>query len=377
MARVSSSQFIPLRSLLRLLRRYGVDPKHRKVARSRVIFSLLTTPFRLWERLRYGRQLRNTKIQDAPVFLLGFGRSGTTHLHNLFWQAGFGVVSNYQASLHPIALTSRGRLERFFARQMPKKRPMDNVALSLEGPQEEEMAMVNATEHAPLHFMSFPREVPGLYERYVTDLGRDEADLRGWTRAYLDVLKKATILSGGRRLALKTPPNTGRIPVLQDLFPDARFVHIVRNPYPVYQSMRNMYRKVLPAQALQDFEWETIDAWILDAYRRLMTKYLEDRKLIAPERLFEVRYEDLDERPLEVLEQMYDHLGLGDFEAVRPRLDAYLGELGTFQKNAFEFPREIVEKVNGSWGFAFEAFGYERLDPSQAPTAASSTRERT
>jgi hypothetical protein len=367
MARASSSQFIPLRSLLRLLRRYDVDPKYRKRARGRVVFSLLTTPFRLWERVRYGRLIRNTRIPDAPVFLLGFGRSGTTHLHNLFWQAGFGIVSNYQAALHPIALTGRGRLERFFAGQMPKTRPMDNVALSLDGPQEEEMAMLNASEHAPLHFMSFPREVPDLYERYVGDLGQDEADLRGWSRAYLEVLKKATILSGGRRLALKTPPNTGRIPVLQGLFPDARFVHIVRNPYPVYQSMRNMYRKVLPGQVLQEFDWETIDAWVLEAYRRLMTKYLEDRKHIAPERLFEVRYEDLDERPLEILERIYHHLELGDFGAVRPQLEMYLAELGTFEKNVFEFPREIVEAVNENWGFAFEAFGYQRLDPGQAP----------
>jgi hypothetical protein len=371
MARASSSQFIPLRSLLRLLRRYDVDPKYRKRARGRVVFSLLTTPFRLWERVRYGRLIRNTRIPDAPVFLLGFGRSGTTHLHNLFWQAGFGIVSNYQAALHPIALTGRGRLERFFAGQMPKTRPMDNVALSLDGPQEEEMAMLNASEHAPLHFMSFPREVPDLYERYVGDLGQDEADLRGWSRAYLEVLKKATILSGGRRLALKTPPNTGRIPVLQGLFPDARFVHIVRNPYPVYQSMRNMYRKVLPGQVLQEFDWETIDAWVLEAYRRLMTKYLEDRKHIAPERLFEVRYEDLDERPLEILERIYHHLELGDFGAVRPQLETYLAELGTFEKNVFEFPREIVEAVNENWGFAFEAFGYQRLDPGQAPATPS------
>ena len=92
MARVSSSQFIPLRSLLRLLRRYDVDPKYRKLARSRVIFSLLTAPFRIWERVRYGATLRRTHITQPPVFLLGFGRSGTTHLHNLFWQAGFGVV---------------------------------------------------------------------------------------------------------------------------------------------------------------------------------------------------------------------------------------------------------------------------------------------
>ena len=42
------------------------------------------------------------------------------------------------------------------------------------------------------------------------------------------------------------------IPDLLEMFPEARFVHIVRNPYPVYQSMRNMYRKVHAAA----------DAWL-------------------------------------------------------------------------------------------------------------------
>ena len=362
------SQFVPLPALLRLLRGNQIDPRYRKRVRSRLIFSALIEPVRWYEQLRYGRRIRNTEIAPSPVFLLGFGRSGTTHLHNLLWKdPQFGVVTNYQANLHPVALTGRGRLERFFASRMPSKRPMDNVAISLDGPQEEEIAMVNATDHAPLHFMSFPRALPGMYDRYVCDLGNDAADLEGWKRAYLEVLKKATLLCDGRRLALKTPPNTGRVPVLLEMFPDARFVHIARNPYRVYQSMRHMYRKILQGQVFQEFDWDDIDAWTLQAYHRLMTKYLEDRKRIPPGHLYEICYEELDAHPLEVLEGMYAALDLGDFAAVRPGIEAYLAELGHFQKNVFEFPADVVEAVNQHWGFALEAFSYERLEPGQAP----------
>jgi len=361
------SQFMPLPALLRLLRRHGVDSRYRRRARSRLIFSALVEPLRWYERLRFGRRLRNTQIERDPIFLLGYGRSGTTHLHYLFWQdPRFGFVTNYQANMHPIALMGRGWLERFFADKIPSKRPMDNVAISLDAPQEEEIALVNATQHAPLHFMSFPRSLPESYDRYVCNLGSDADDLRAWKRSYMEVLRKATLLSGGKRLVLKTPTNTGRIEVLLELFPDARFVNIVRNPYRVYQSMRNMYRKILPGQTLHELDWEAIDIFTRDAYVKLMKRYLEQRKAIAPGRLFELRYEDLDARPLEILPGIYEALDLGDFESVRPRMERYLASLGKFEKNSFDFPSDVIETVNEHWGFALEALGYERIEPGQS-----------
>jgi hypothetical protein len=364
----SLSQFLPRPAVKRLLRQHQVDERYKKRARSWLIFSTLIEPLRWYENLRWGRRLQNTKLNGDPLFLLGFGRSGTTHLHNLLFQdPQFGVVSNYQASMHSIALVGQNWLPRLLADKLPSKRPMDNVAISLDGPQEEEMAMINATDHAPLHVMNFPKAIPELYDRYVVDLGSDPEDLAAWQRAYMEVLKKATILSGGKRLALKTPPNTGRIGVLLDMFPEARFVNIVRNPYPVYQSMRNMYQKTMPGAVLQEIDWDDIDAWIVHAYQCQMRAYLEQRILIPPGRLVEIRYEDLDARPLEELETIYKTLELGDFERVRPKLEAYIESLGRYEKNRFDFPADVVQTVNENWSFAFEAFGYPRLKPGQSP----------
>jgi hypothetical protein len=362
------AQFTPFPVLRRLIRRHGVDERYRRRARRRLITSAIAEPLRWWERLRYGRQLRGTAIHPEPVFLLGYGRSGTTHLHNLLWKdPQFGVVSNYQASLQPIALTGRGWMERYLAGRIPTRRPMDNVAITLDGPQEEEIALLNSTEHSPLHFMSFPRALPGIYDPYVCELGRDHEKLEGFRRAYMDVLRKATLLSAGKRLVLKTPTNTARIPFLLETFPNAKLVHIVRNPYLVFQSMRNMYRKILPGEALQEFDWNDIDAWMAQAYVSVMGRYLDDRKQVPKGQLFEVRFEELDERPLEVLPQLYEALGLGGFERALPEFERYLGQLGTFEKNRFEFPTDVVEAVHQHWGFALDAFGYPRIQPGELP----------
>ena len=366
MAAPAISQIMPLPAFLRLLRRHGADPRYRGRVRSRIATGALLEPLRRYEELRWGSRLRATRIDPSPVFLLGYGRSGTTHLHYLFWQdPRFGMVTNYLATLYPVALTGHGWLERVLASRIPSTRPMDNVAITLDAPQEEDIALVNATEHAPLHFMTFPRTLPALFDRYVCDLRSDAATFAGWRDAYLAVLRKATFLAGGKRLVLKAPANTGRVPTLLELFPNARFVHIVRDPYPVYQSMRNMYRKILPGQVLQELDWDTIEAWTVDAYVRLMTRYLEDRARIPPENLVEVTYEDLDARPLEVMQWIYERLDLGDFASVRPRLASYLGSLGRFEKNRFDYPADVVETVNAHWGFAFDAFGYPRRAPTE------------
>jgi hypothetical protein len=339
------AQFTPYPVLRDLIRAHGIDPRARKRARRRLVTAALAEPLRWYERLRYGRQLRRTAWQDPQ----------------------FGVVSNYQASMQPFALTGRGWLPRRLATRLPTKRPMDNVAITLDAPQEEEIALVNSSAHAPLHFMSFPGTLPDSYDAYVLDLGRDPAKLAGFRSAYLDVLRKATIFAAGRRLVLKTPTNTARIPFLLENFPAAKFVHIVRNPYLVYQSMRNMYRKVLPGDSLQEIDWDSLDAWTIKAYQGVMRRYLDDRKRISDGHLFEIRFEELDERPLEVLTQLYQALDLGGFERALPEFEHYLAGLGAFEKNRFDFPPDSVEAVNEHWGFALDSFGYERIQPGEIP----------
>jgi hypothetical protein len=370
------SQFIQLPALLRLLRRGTVDRRYRAYVFRRLLFSLLLEPFRLYEKLRWGRRIASTELAAPPVFLLGMGRSGTTHLHYLFWQdPRFGFVTNYQANLHPVAMIGRGWLKSRIAAGMPDTRPMDNVAVTLDAPQEEELALVNITEHAAFHFASFPRELPGIYDRYVTELGSDADDLARWQAAYLEVLKKATLLSGGKPLVLKTPTHTGRVGVLNSMFPEAKYVYIVRNPYRVYQSMRNMYRLILPGQNFQDYDWDLIDDWIVHAYRELLGRYLEQRDLIPPGNLVEVRFEDLDAEPLACMERIYRQLRLGEFELVAPRLETYLAGLRGYAKNSFEFPDEVIETVNRNWDFAFKAFDYQKLLPGASRLSTVTGKE--
>lgn len=361
------SQFIGLPSLLRLLKRGNVEKGYRGYVLSRLVFSACLEPFRWYENIRWRGVMNKTELTEPPLFLLGMGRSGTTHLHYLLNQDdSLGVVTNYQAAMHPIALSGRGWLEGVLSSKIPSKRPMDNVALSLDAPQEEELALTTISEHAALHFASFPRELPGIYDRYVTGLGGNVKELSAWKKAYIEILKKATLLSGHKRLLLKTPANTGRVELLTEMFPGAKYVYIVRNPYRVYQSMRNMYRQILPGQTFQAIDWKEIDDWVLHAYKEMIGKYLEQRHCIPRGDLIEIRFEDLDENPLKVAKSIYGHLNIGNFDAIQGNFKRYLDGLKNYEKNEFKFPDDVIETVNEHWGFAFDAFGYEKLSTKES-----------
>ncbi len=337
----------------------GVPPRYwGKLARVLAISSLMA-PLRVAERLRYGpSRMERVPIDKAPLYIQGFGRSGTTHLHNLLAQdPGFGIVSTFQAIAAPMFLIARGRLERLVANGMPAKRPMDNMAVSVELPQEEEIALANTSHLSFVHHLSFPNRAKEYQEKYST-MRLTGSEMARWERAYLDVLRKATLASDGRRLVLKGPTNLGRTAELLRLFPDAKFIHIVRNPYVVYRSMTNLYRHVLPICQLDDAEHEEVVASMLDSYAAMMRQYMKDRESIPKGHLAEVRFEDLERAPMAEVERLYDELALPGWERARKPIADYLGTLSGYRKNVHQIDPETIDVVNREWGFAVEAWGY-------------------
>ena len=341
----------------------GVPPRYwGKLARVLAI-SALTTPLRLAERLCYGpSRMARVAIDEAPLYIQGFGRSGTSHLLNLFAQdPGVGAVSTFQAIAAPMFLVGRGRLERLFARAVPATRPMDEMAVSLDLPQEEEVALANTTHLSWAHHLSFPNRARAYLEKYAT-MRLTDAELERWERAYLDVLRKATLASGGRRLVLKSPTNLGRTGELLRLFPDAKFIHIVRNPYVVYASMMHLYRTMLPICQLTDAEVDEVAEVILDSYVAMMRRYLTDRESIPRGNLAEVRFENLETAPMAELERLYAELALPGWEGARGLIADYLGTLSGYRKNTHRVDQATIDAVDRKWGFAVEAWGYRPPD---------------
>jgi len=145
-----------------------------------------------------------------------------------------------------------------------------------------------------------------------------DAVVNEWKRVYMEVLRKTTLETGNRRLVLKNPINTARVKLLLELFPDAKFVHIHRNPYDVFLSTLRLYEKALSATQLQVVSQAEIESNILHIYEGVMRRFLAQRALIPVGNLVEIRFEQFEERPLAELRRLYETLQLPGFDAADP-----------------------------------------------------------
>ncbi len=346
------------RNIVRVTWPHHIDLKYYpKVALTSVLTWLLA-PARLADHLRFQQLLYDFEMPEPPLFLIGHWRSGTTHLHNVLCQdPRAGYVTTYQ-SVFPNLMGSQRWLKAFMDRFMPAKRPSDNVVFRADYPQEDEFALSNVSPYSYYHFMYFPREYRLFYQRFVR-FQVPEQIRQAWKKDYLKLVKKSLLNTSGRRPVLKNPVNTARLDILRELFPEARFLYLYRNPVVVFLSTRRFFRALFPTIQLQKMGDEELTQLILDVYENLLKDYLEQREALPPNRLFELRFEDFEQRPLDELERLYAHLELEGFEDARPHFKRYLESQKAYRKNRYTIERSELERVLNRWGFAFETWNYQ------------------
>jgi len=351
-----------------LARSGGIDRAYLPRALFVTTTTLLTSPLRLWEQLRHGRQVRRTRVHPSPIFIIGHWRSGTTYLHNLLCQdASLGFVSTFQTMAPGFCLVGNGPIKRRLAKLARARYPtrlIDNIPLDLDAPQEDEFAIANMMPLSFLHGFTLPRQAEANFARSVLFEGLSERTLARRLRAHTAVLKKATIRSGGRRLVLKNCASSGHVKALLRIFPDARFIHIHRNPYHVFLSTVHMYETVLPRSQLQTIGADRVEARVLRFYEKLLRAYLNDRSAIPPGQHVEIRFEELERSPLEQLKRVYDALGLPGFAEAKGSFQAHIDAVADYTKNTYQLSAHAIEAVNRHWAFAFEQWGYDRLEPT-------------
>lgn len=317
----------------------------------------------LWglEELIWGRRVRNTDIKPAPLFLIGHWRTGTTWLHELLvLDDQYTYPTTYQCfNPNHFLLTEwidMHWLRFFFDLLLPSHRPFDNMALEWEHPQEDEFALCNLGLPSPYQKLAFPNHNP--YPEYFDLEGVPPQELQRWKAVFLRFLKELTVRDP-KRIILKSPIHTYRIKLLLDLFPDAQFVHIVRDPYVVFLSTMHMWRSIYEAQGLHRPKFEGLEGYVFENFIHMFKKLDEARPLLSASQFHELRYEDLVQDPIGQLRVLYEKLNLGDFEQVVPRLEQHLKETADYQTNRYDkLSPELRDQITERWGQVIERYGY-------------------
>jgi hypothetical protein len=182
-----------------------------------------------------------------------------------------------------------------------------------------------------------------------------------WKEAYLFLCKKISGKGEGKSLLLKSPPNTGRISTLLEIFPNARFIHIIRNPYHVYSSMWNLVvENVDRFYALHPTSVREKQEIIFSHYRLLMDRLESDKALLDPSKFIEIRYENLLENPLDILQSIYEHLNLGEFSEIEPHIKEVLKKEAIYSPQSHDISSDIQIKIEEEWGYYIRYWGYDK-----------------
>jgi hypothetical protein len=331
-----------------------------------IVVSTLFLPLRIWEALAVEEKIRKTVPKHDPVFIIGYYRSGTTYLITLFSKdPNRGYVSNIEGYL-PATFLGSPRITRWMiASSLPEQRPMDNVVMTADEPTEDEYSIGAFEKYSIYNGFIFPRNF-GLYSRYNSFDGLPN-DLKRWKKRWAWFNKKMTARYDGKQMVYKNPTATFRIRHLLEMYPNAKFVHIYRNPYEVFSSNVKYHNEVFEIYALQTWDEQEMQRTILENYREMYEKFDRDRHLIPENNLVNVRYEDFLQDPLGHMERIYATLQLDGYEEAVPFFEEYIETQKDYKANRHILSSDFVEKVNAYWGHIVDRFGYERIDPATAP----------
>lgn len=347
------------RDWLRLLQenRFAIDREYWRRGIAVTMISLSNARAKRKEDAQFGAAVEQAQIHP-PVFILGHWRSGTTLLHELLvMDEQFAYPNLFEVS-NPHTFLSREELvAREMAQAEAQARPMDNMQVTYRSPGEDEAALAVKSLRSPMLGWTFPRR-ERFYDRYYTFRDVPQHEVKAWQDALVWFLKKLT-WRYNRPLVLKSPTHTGRIRVLLELFPKARFIHIHRDPYTVFRSTQQLYARAVPFSHLQRPDLAQIDAGIIRRYVDIYAAFFAERGLIPAKQFCELRFEDLERDVIGQVGQVYDQLGLAGFAEVRPKLQQYVESRNGYQKNEHQaLPPQLRSRIAQSWRSSFEAWGY-------------------
>jgi omega-hydroxy-beta-dihydromenaquinone-9 sulfotransferase len=318
------------------------------------------------ERAVYGRAIDEVKLDPTPLFLLGHWRSGTTHLHNLLGRDPAHTYSTVWQAVFPNHFLLSGTLgPKLLRGALPETRTYDAVKQGWYEAAEDEIALIKLSGGLSFYgALMFPDEFD-RYERFIDFRDATDAERQGFRDALVLFVKKMMLATGNKRVVVKSCAHSARIPLLLDVAPDAKFVHIHRHPARVFASMMHMRSKVDWENFLQRPTAEFIGLRREHTARlgeRLFGRLVEDRHRVPAGNLVELAYDELCGDELGAMRDLYARLSLPTWDTYEPVLKGYLDGLAGYQRNALPLDPELVEFVYDRWRVVYDTYGYPK-DP--------------
>lgn len=294
-----------------------------------------TTVGRIVQSLKRRRLLsrlerRHPEIADvalpAPVVIVGFPRTGTTLLHNLFAADPANRAIRLWEMREPFAPVDAAegwaaQVEQVTAQLVDagyKLSPalVDIHPLKAEWPDECSWLFRNGFATLVQGFSDF---VPGYIDWLMQ---RDMAPDYAYYRRQLQAI---VFQRPGAPLVLKDPCHVWHLPELLGALPDARVIHLHRDVDRVVSSFASLCRALQQGTSVARSDAE-IGAYAADMLETGMGRLLAARKTLPAERFVDVGYDRLVADPVATVADLYDRLDLPWTPATQAGLEGWLAE---------------------------------------------------
>ncbi len=270
--------------------------------------SWLNKPVGLFEKCFM--RIKSAEIQvDRPIFLIGNARSGSTMLQDILCSHPDMAYFTNTMNEFPSCFCAAETLRKFLCLDVGGERfQKDSVSVSAgsasEGtdlwrsvlrPGAEITTEIKAYRKSELEESQIT-EIHNLIRRALWCFG---------ARPNGDGNQK------GERFFNKNMTFRMLAPLWQELYPDARFIHLIRDPRQVANSIVKMNRLAKEHQENRKFEEESSDDDALQRhaireashYWNSMTTFVQEFKTVA-NHIHEVKYEDILDNPIDRLEEI-------------------------------------------------------------------------
>lgn len=290
----------------------------------------------------------NIQIEN-PVFIIGHWRSGTTYLHNLLCsdpQFSFPSTANCMQP-HAFLLHS-GQTS-----GLAIKRPMDDVLITANSPQEDEFALLGLGARSPYEALLFPQRLETAFDLAdPEDLTPDERRL--WTQKFLFFTRGISFLGGNRQIVLKSPTHSYRIRTILKLFPTAKFILISRHPFDVFESTFRMWRSLFKIYALgQNISENNLRNFILKNRIKMELKISESKAEMNDKNLLYVNYEDILKNPHDQINRIYTYFKLGKNHITSKPFHDHIMKSKNYVPHRQRPPEQWKRRIEDAWSDYF------------------------
>jgi hypothetical protein len=348
--------------------RFAVSPSRLPLAAWITGTSTLNSFAGVFDRLMFNHVVRRTQLKEPPLFVLGHWRSGTTLLHELLMLDSRHICpTTYQCFNPHHFLWTEWFGPPLSHWMLPAQRPMDDVETGWDRPQEDEFALCNLGMPSPYLAWAFPHHGP-VSDEYLDLRSLPASEREAWKQTWREFVQRVAMVRSGR-IVLKSPTHTARVRTILEVFPDARFVHIVRDPLVLFPSTVRLWKTLSETQGLQstveNLAW--IERHVLDTFVLMYERFEQDRELIPAGRLVDVRYEELVADPVGRMREVYVGLNLGGFADVEPALLRHALKSRDYRTNKYSIPPDVADRVRGRWAPYFQRYGYNGHEAASVP----------